>query len=113
MEVLIVPFIVWFALACMLRKEKMCPRISRIVLPLDVALRVRLATARLNVCRHDGVSLEVLIATIEMIQHHVGIDLDARFVHRGNHVLQFRTTAVARLNGLMPAALSSGANEER
>ena len=105
MEVLIVPFVVWLTIACVLGEEKMRPRISRIVLPLDVALGVRLAMARfgfaeaqpaLGVRRDSGIGLEVLISTIEVIQHHVGIDLDARFVHRGNHQPQFRTTAVAR-----------------
>ena len=71
MEVLIVPFVVWFALTRMLREEKMCPRISRVVLPLDVALRVRLMNSRPDIRRDSGIGLEVLTPTIEMIQHHV------------------------------------------
>ena len=98
MEVLIVPFIVWFALTRVLREEKMRPRISRVVLPLDVAFRVRLMKSRPNIRRDSGIGLEVLIPTIEVIQHHVGIDLDARLVHHANHLLQFRTTTVARFH---------------
>lgn len=67
MEMLVVPFIVWFAIARMLREEKMCPCISRIVFPLDVALRVRFATPDLNIFRDSGIGLEVLIAAIEVI----------------------------------------------
>ena len=98
MEMPVVPFIVRLALARMLREEKMCPRISRVVLPLDVALRVRLMKSCPDIRRDSGIGLEVLIATIEMIQHHVGINLDARLVHRANHLLQLGPAAIARLH---------------
>ena len=94
----VVPFVVGFSLARVVGEEKVRAGVRHGVHPADVALWIRFATTSLNIRRDDGISLEVLIASVEVIQHHIGIDVDAHIVHCTNHPLQFGTTAIARFH---------------
>ena len=98
---IIVPIVVWFTISYMFRVEQMGTCISHVILPLDIALRIWFIVSHFDIGCDYRVRLEVLITTIEVIQHHVRIDLDTRFVHHANHLLQFRTTAIACFNSAL------------